>query len=568
MCGYLAFFSNISFQISDIRRIHRETCASHCQDEFEEQPILLSLDGVAETKSTNTSLDVYSLKFKRCKDIYPIQIIRPLNKLSIEHKSRFSDVLSDLSNNQLLLLGIIADNPKRSFLRDSVHHSGRFACEYCFQPGVTYRSTTKEESEAILAKIERQKNEIFEKLKNEKNKKNIPEVKTLENILESLKEAEKMAKKQRQSTHIVWPANTRDGELRNKEKVLDIVSRIEANEGLSQAERKGIKGRSLLLDIEHFDYISGVQTEYMHLVCLGIVKRLLEQCFSIGETRSRVLKSPLASPNNFNELMKKIKVVREFSRRARHLDLSVMKAQELRNILLFFYPLVIECLESDHEKKLWEMLAFMVRACIIPDIEFQNVNINHVKYCQRNVYVLWEQIFGPRNCTYSLHVFCSHLLTMRESGPLTETSAFSFEAFYAELRRAFQPGTVSVLKQMFQSVLLKRILSKHSCAERIVYKEKDTALECNSLIYVYENSCHVMYKIISIDQDNFICNKLGNHPIESKLTSMLNWSSVGVYRKGGQCSLEVPINREDVAGKVIKVDKYLITCPVNILREK
>ena len=371
------------------------------------------------------------------------------------------------------------------------------------------------------------------------------------------------------SSHIVWPSNTRNAEPRTIEKIMEIIEKIESGVELTKEEKKGIKGRSLLLNIEGFNYISGIQTEYMHLVPLGVVKRLLELTFSIGETRTRVITTKLASPLKFNEAIKFIKFVREFSRRARALDLSVMKAQELRNLLLFLFPLVTDCLTANEkEVKLWEMLAFMIRACIIPENEYQNVNIPSIKYCMNNFYIMYEQLYGPQNCTYSVHVTNSHLLKMRESGPLTETSAFKFEAFYAELRNSFQPGTSSVLKQMFQSVLLKRMLSNHVCEETIYYSEKDTALECNSLIYVYENNAHVIYKIVSSLKDTFICNQMGNHKATFPNTNMLNWSSVGVYKKGGLSSENVTVKRDQIAGKVLKIKNLLITCPVNILREK
>ena len=326
----------------------------------------------------------------------------------------------------------------------------------------------------------------------------------------------------------------------------------------------------MLLNIDYFDYVSSITAEYMHLVCLGVVKRLLELCFSVGENRPRNTKRPLSSPQLFNDLIKNVKVFHEFSRRIRKLDLSVMKAQELRNVLLFYFPIITQCLNGDEKEiKLWEMLAFMIRACILPEDEFSQVNVNQIKYCQKKFYTLYQSLFGLVNCPYSIHVLPSHLLKIRSQGPLTENSAFRFEAFYAELRNSFRPGTTSVLKQMMETVLLKRILSNHVCAEDIYLNEKDTAMECNSLIYTYDSHAHVIYKILSIGGNGLLtCNQIGNHDVNFPNSSMLNWSSVGVYRKGPQCCLDVVINRKNVAGKVIKVGKYLITCPVNVLREK
>ena len=79
----------------------------------------------------------------------------------------------------------------------------------------------------------------------------------------------------------------------------------------------------------------------MHLICLGGVKRLLECCFTVGESSPRITKSKLIDPSKFNDLMKDVKVFHEFSQRARKLDLSVMKAQEMRNILLCVFLLCL-----------------------------------------------------------------------------------------------------------------------------------------------------------------------------------------------------------------------------------
>ena len=529
----------------------------------------MSLDGVSETKSTTTSLDVYSLKFKGCREVYPVKIIKPLNKFPVDQEYHFSSILSDLLANNLELLFMVADNPKRSFLRNALQHGARFGCEYCFESGVSFKFVNQEEASPIVKKIEKQKREIQQQIDSLVEPDDTVQIETLHKFMKHLDEAESIARKQIKASHIVWPASTFNGELRTKEKVLHIVEKIESGEDLTPSEKKGVKGRSLLLNIDYFDFILHIPTEYMHLSSLGVVKRLLELSFNVGENRSRITKRPLSSPTLFNDLMKSVKVFHEFSRRARKLDLSVMKAQELRNILIFYFILVTKCLEGDEKEiKVWEMLAYMIRACILPEEEYAKVNENDIRYCQKNFYSCYQQLFGQKNCSYSIHVLSCHLLLLRALGPLTETSAFRFESFYAELRQSFQPGTGSVVKQMLQNVLMKRILSKHVCSETIYFSEKDTALESNSLIYVFENSKHVMYQIQSIDNDMLLCNQIGNHSVTFPCTTMLNWSAVGVYRRGGLSSEDVIINKKKVSGKVMKVEKYLITCPNNILREK
>ena len=556
----LTFF--FSFQIEDIKRIHSGNSHS-------ENRIKLSLDGVSETKSTTTSLDVYSIKFEGCRDVYPIKIVRPLQKGFVNNEEQLNQVLGAILLADLLLYAVIGDNPKRSFLKFSLQHSARFSCEYCFESGSSLKDVTEEGPSPILKKIQQQKKDIQEQIDSLIESDNTEHLNTLNDVLKYLDQAESVAKKQNKSSHIVWPAYTMNGEQRTKEKIIEIVEKIEAGHEMLPSEKKGIKGRSPLLNIEYFDFVIHTPTEYMHSTALGLVKRMIELCFNVGENRSRIITRTLCSTDKFNECMKNVKMFHESSRRARKLDLSVMKAQELRNTLIFFFPIVTKCLEgSEKEIKLWEMLAFMIRACILPEEEFAGVNINQIKYCQKQFYSIYQQLYGVRNCTYSVHVVISHLLLMRALGPLTESSAFRFESFYAELRNSFQPGTVSVVKQMLQNVLLKRILSHHVCKETIYFKEKDTNMECNSLIYTYVNSKHVMYKIQSIHNDTLLCNQIGNHDITLPNTNMLNWGAVGVYRKGGLSSIDVQINRNAVAGKVMNVEKLLITAPNNILREK
>ena len=143
------------------------------------------------------------------------------------------------------------------------------------------------------------------------------------------------------------------------------------NSDLSPDEAKGILRRSLLLSVPGFDYVNDIPAEYMHSVCLCIVKKIVELCFNVGDKRFRVTKRKLSDPASFNKLMTQVKVPKEFSRRARELDFAVYKAQEFRNLLLFFFPLVIACIEKrQKERHLWLLLAYMIRACVMPSKQY------------------------------------------------------------------------------------------------------------------------------------------------------------------------------------------------------
>ena len=59
---------------------------------------------------------------------------------------------------------------------------------------------------------------------------------------------------------------------------------------LTKDDLKRIIGKSLLLDWDSFDFVLQMPTEYMHLVCLSILKRLTELTFNVGTNRPRITK--------------------------------------------------------------------------------------------------------------------------------------------------------------------------------------------------------------------------------------------------------------------------------------
>lgn len=213
----------------------------------------------------------------------------------------------------------------------------------------------------------------------------------------------------------------------------------------------------------------------------------------------------------------------------------------------------------------------MLRSCVLPENEYENVNESDVIYACHQFYSLYEKLFSVKNCTYSVHVLSSHLLLMRAKGPLTSTSAFKFESFYGEMRRCFSPGTPSTLKQIMQKVYLKRSLSYHCCEKKIFYSPKDSSLEMNSLIYSYTNDTYQMYKIIECDPDDpeniFYCNVQGKIDLEFTEANEFDWSVVGVFKAGAIGNDLVTVERKDICGKVLNICSLLITCPNNVLRE-
>ena len=498
--------------------------------------------------------------------MYPIQLVRPIGKYRVDAQEYLDDFLTDTCVNRLIIQAFVGDSPKRTDARFCKGAGAYYPCEYCECKGHLLNTQDSSVTER-RNELQRQKNNIEEQLQIAQENNAEEHVLIFESVLKNVNESIKALKKK--NSNIVWPASTKHGPRRTAEKIHEISDKINNNENLTNDECKGIVGRSLFLDIPYFDPVLDYPCEYLHSVCLGVGKRLIILTFNVGETRQRNTKRKLSDVAQFNKEMSKVKVVREYSRRARNLDFSVMKEQEYCNIIIVFFLIVLNCIEKgEPERKVWLLFAFMVRACVLPENEYETIDSSIIQFCSYNFYDLYEEIFHPCNCTYYTHIVGAHMEDMRTHGPLTLTSAFGFESFFGEMRHSFTPGTCAPLKQIMETIYLKRNIATHSCEQPIFFSQKDSPMECNSLIYTFVESEYNFYKIRSMENDIFECSKVAKKQTSFPETPTLNWGSIGVFENGEIEEEVVHISRKSVAGKVLKVNNLLLTCPNNVLREK
>lgn len=550
-------------------------CPSHVNE------INLSLDGVQESRSSTVSTDIYSLTFKNCQKVYPIKLIRPINKFKPDNQNHLRELLQDINLNNTKINNVICDNPKRSFIKMVMNSNATFGCDYCEAPAVHVQNVKKAEEikkkysilqENIIAQID-----LLHSTPGHSS--NIKKIESLNKALKSIDVDQKAELKKNSSTHLCWPHSTSNGNLRTNENINEIVMQIEASDHpLDRDITKGIVGKSLLSDQEGFDLVNDVPAEYMHSGCSGVTRRLTELTFKVGQVRLRNTKRKLSDPKQFNALIRNVKSPFEFGRRCRNLDFAVYKASEFRNLILFFFTLVLQCIPKEFakERRCWLQLAFILRACVLSNEEFDKIRKTTINSLSQGFYKNYEKVYGPNNCTYSIHIVSCHVLQIRGDQPITARSAFIFENFYAEMKNLFCPGTRSPLKQVLKNCYLKRQLQPHCCQNPIKYSKMppieniNIGKENNHSVYILDEEYgHCMYNIIEENNDNtFTCTKQGKYEVEFDELKSLKWSQVGVYRLGPTCDEPVRVLKKDIAGKVIHVDNYLMTCPNNILREK
>ena len=105
-------------------------------------------------------------------------------------------------------------------------------------------------------------------------------------------------------THLIWRAAVRNGPPRTVDSIRNILQNFD---DLTEEQRKGILGPSPLMDYPGFNFILGIPCDYMHAICLGVTKRLIELTFSSSSpARKRVTKRKLSSPEQYNSLIAQV----------------------------------------------------------------------------------------------------------------------------------------------------------------------------------------------------------------------------------------------------------------------
>lgn len=246
----------------------------------------------------------------------------------------------------------------------------------------------------------------------------------------------------------------------------------------------------------------------MHLVCLGVVKRLLKLWVAgknvdighklsdedIDRINKRIIDCSKHFPSEFN---RKGRDIREFSR---------WKAVECRSFLLYSGIVVLKDILSEKKYKHFLLLHVAMRVLLSPTSTIEE--IRYAGRCLTNFVNLFETIYGMHHLVYNVHNLihlsddCIHF-----KGPLDEFSCFPFENFLGQMKNLLR-GTRKVLAQ-----LIKRLveIGKHDSLKWLKNKvSRSKRFNCNlnqDIYYVLGNG--VFVKLVRIlDNDPVLARRL------------------------------------------------------------
>ncbi|XP_036141389.1 uncharacterized protein LOC118645100 [Monomorium pharaonis] len=198
-------------------------------------------------------------------------------------------------------------------------------------------------------------------------------------------------------------------------------------------------GETILTKIPHFDFVKNVPLDYMHLVCLGIMRKLLFLW----------LNGPLTvklSANDVNKISNRLIKLRkiiplDFNRKPRTLKyIKLWKATELRLFLLYLGPVV---LKNILQKNLYEhFLTLHVAITILasPSLSSDPLNITYAEDLLRNFTEQFETLYGEQYISHNVHNLLHLAADVREHGPLDNFSSFRFENYINILMKYVRKG--------------------------------------------------------------------------------------------------------------------------------
>lgn len=171
--------------------------------------------------------------------------------------------------------------------------------------------------------------------------------------------------------------------------------------------------------------IDNVVLEYMHNICLGVVKRLL-LFWKKGKKPVRFLNDDISNEISSELICLKAFFPKEFSRSPRSLEeLEYWKATEFRSFLLYSGPIV---LKGRLKKSLYKH--FMILHCAIRLLLSNDTCMAYNDVANdllRQFVEEYSFLYGEEYITYNVHglIHIAHFVKIH--GPLDKFSAFKFE---------------------------------------------------------------------------------------------------------------------------------------------
>lgn len=220
---------------------------------------------------------------------------------------------------------------------------------------------------------------------------------------------------------------------------------------------KGVKGPSVTGILPTFDPVRGIAVDYMHCVCLGVMRQFVnlwldskenDQPYYIGRREAEIDSRLFA-----------INAPIEISRAPRSIkDRAYWKASEWRAFIFYSLVVLYGILPQVFLKHLF-LFVYGVYSLLGDSIDERTITSAEVSLTK--FVIQTEELYGLKRCSFNVHQLVHLAQSVRDCGPLWSSSTFVFESNNHHLHKMFH-GTQHVPKQILESFHRGRIISQLS----------------------------------------------------------------------------------------------------------
>lgn len=191
-------------------------------------------------------------------------------------------------------------------------------------------------------------------------------------------------------------------------------------------------GTSSLEKVPQFGMVSGFPLEYMHLLCLGVTKKLIVNLWLFGKAPNRLAPNIVETMSNFYVTLEK-SIPSEFSRKPRSLnEVKRWKATEFRLFLVYTGPVVLKQYLSNEKYKHFLTLFVATRVFLDSSLnEYNDFAHSLMVYFVKT----FSRIYGPEFVSHNVHGLTHISEDVKLYGSLDSYSAFQFENFMQVLKK-------------------------------------------------------------------------------------------------------------------------------------
>ena len=285
-------------------------------------------------------------------------------------------------------------------------------------------------------------------------------------------------------------------------------------------------GETILNDIPGFGLVTNVVLDYMHLICLGVMLKLIE-------LRTKTVLSDSDIQKISQRLIHlKTYVPRDFSRNPRHFRKvqRLWKATELRQFLLYTGPVVLLGILPQHLYTHFLYLHIAISILVNPILCKNEYYLNYADALLKDFVNNFQVNYKERNMTFNVHNLLHIDSDVRNFGSLDEFSAYRFENHIGKIKQLVRTGNHALVQIGKRIAEIKASnayyveenvtfdLSHYRPMQKIqVFENESMRIDCHN----NGNNCILLNNGTYIECDYFMKDECNNLQVIGKAFKML-----------------------------------------------